>query len=206
MSLFLLIIGLVLYFMGRIDLGGIHAEGRPVKTAGLILVAPGLASFLLVTFFVPLAFGSNEAAINSALGLVSLLDLLGSILAVTVAYLLIFNPPNLPRLPGILGEIQNESGTETNRIDGPRPGIPPQPRQPQQRSRTVTIPTPGAANSPKPTLNRDRFPNVMGLKDAARYLQTTEDEILKLIDEGKLVAARDNYKYQIAKSQLDELL
>jgi excisionase family DNA binding protein len=46
----------------------------------------------------------------------------------------------------------------------------------------------------------------MNLKEAARYLQTTEEDILQMIDEGKLTAARDNYNYKIAKSQLDELL
>lgn len=207
MSFFLLIIGLVLYFAGRIDLGGIRAEGRPVKAAGLVLIAPGLVSFLLATLFVPLAFGRNNAAIASALGFVDLLDLVASVVAVGIAYLLIVNPPNMPRLPGILGEIQGEStGLSGGGQSSGQSESSPRPTTPQQRQQTVTIPTPGQSNNPRPSLNRDRFPAVMGLKDAARYLQTTEDEILKLIDEGKLVAARDNYNYQIAKSQLDELL
>ncbi len=212
MSLFLLLIGLYLYFAGRIEFGTVRAEGRPVKAAGVILIVPGAVSFLLGNIFIPLAFGHNQSAIDFMMGLLSLLDLAGSIVAIALAYLLIVKPPNMPRLPGILGEIQGdvESGAQPPaqaRPESPRPTIAPQEPPPEPgRSRTVTIPNPIAANCPQPSLNRDRFPAVMGLKDAARYLQTTEEEILKLIDDGKLVAARDNYNYQIAKSQLDELL
>jgi len=211
MSFILMLIGLYLYFAGRIDLGTIRAEGRPVKTAGMILIAPGAVSFLLNFIFVPFAFGNNQSAASFFIGIVNLLDLLGSMLAVALAYLLIVNPPNVPRLPGILGEIQDDSRPLSNGSDQPTERSesqppPTRPTTPQPRSRTVTIPTPGQTDRPRPTLNRDRFPPVMDLKDAARYLQTTEEEILKLIDEGKLVAARDNYNYQIAKSQLDELL
>ena len=40
---------------------------------------------------------------------------------------------------------------------------------------------------------------------AARYLRVTEADILRLIEEGKLAASRDNFSYKIARSQLDEL-
>ena len=54
-------------------------------------------------------------------------------------------------------------------------------------------------------VRRETFPSVMTLKEAARYLHVTEDEVLKLIEEGKLAASRDNFTYKIARSQLDEL-
>ena len=194
MSLILFIAGAVLFFMGRVEIGTLRAEGKHVKTAGIILILPTIITFALVELFIPLAFGSNASAATTAIGLISLLELIGMLAAVAIAYILIADPPSAPRLPGILGEIQDEA----------RKHQPARPTTP--RSKIVNIPTPAANFRPKININRDNFPSVMNLKQAARYLELSEDDVLKLIDEGKLTAARDNYNYKIAKSQLDELL
>jgi excisionase family DNA binding protein len=194
MSLIFLLIGFFLFFTRRLEMGSIQAEGRPLKAAGVILATPGLVSLLFFHFFLPLAMGRNEEALATGRAVVDLLDLLASMVAAGLAYLLIVNPPGAPRLPGLLGEIQAEASTKAGSQNRPEAG------------KIVSIPEPEVSPKPKASVNRDKFPSVMNLKEAARYLQTTEDEILKLIDEGRLVAARDNYNYQIAKSQLDELL
>lgn len=193
MELILLIAGVALFYMGRIEVGTLNAEGKQVKAAGIILTLPAVVTFVLVRFFVPLAFGANASAAEAVTGLIDLLQLVGMLVAVALAYILIADPPGMPRLPGLLGDIQEEARTSQ-----------PTPR-PARRSKIVNIPMPGANVRPKINLNRETFPSVMNLKEAARYLETTEEEILKLIDEGKLTAARDNYNYKIAKSQLDEL-
>ncbi|MAS36418.1 MAG: hypothetical protein CL610_20615 [Anaerolineaceae bacterium] len=188
MSLILMIAGIILFYLGRIEIGAVKAEGRHVKAAGVILTLPAVVTLLLLNFIVPLVFGSNGSAAFSAVGLVTILELIGIVAAAGIAYILIADPPGAPHLPGFLGELQAEA----------RKDSPAKPR----RSRTVTIPTTGFRPSP----SRETFPSVMNLKQAARYLKVSEDEVLQLIEEGKLAAARDNYAYKIAKSQLDELL
>lgn len=54
-----------------------------------------------------------------------------------------------------------------------------------------------------PTVIRD-FPQVMTTSEAAQYLNMTEQAILELIEEGKLTAARINYRYRISRTVLDE--
>jgi excisionase family DNA binding protein len=111
--------------------------------------------------------------------------------ATALAYILIADPPGGPHLPGVLGEIQDEARSR-RRSPGSRP--------PQSRPNiNLSVPV------PRPRLNRESFPAVMTLKEAARYLRTSETEVLRLIDEGKLAASRDNFTYKIARSQLDEL-
>lgn len=195
MSFILLIIGAFLFFAGRIEMGTLQAEGKHVKIAGAILALPAIVVLLLNQFFIPMAFGANRGAASSVMDFVGLLEIAGMLVAAAIAYILIADPPNAPRLPGLLGEIQDEA----------RRSQPASPRPPRQ-GKIINIPVAGTPLRPNVNINRDRFPSVMNLKEAARYLQTTEEEILQMIDEGKLTAARDNYNYKIAKSQLDELL
>jgi excisionase family DNA binding protein len=50
------------------------------------------------------------------------------------------------------------------------------------------------------------FPNVMSTDQAARYLNISEQTVLDLINEGKLAAARINYRYQISRAVLDDFI
>jgi len=194
MSLIMLIAGATLFFMGRIELGTFRAAGKHVKAAGLILTLPAVITFLLSDLFIPLAFGSNVDAAASVRGFIAILQLIGMMVAIALAYVLIAAPPGAPRLPGILGEIQDEAQADQSSSPTPR------------RGKIIDIPSSTTGFRPRINPNRDNFPSVMSLKEAARYLQITEDDVLQLIDEGKISAARDNYNYKIAKSQLDELL
>jgi excisionase family DNA binding protein len=125
-----------------------------------------------------------------AIGIVTLLEVIGVLAAISLAYLLIADPPGAPNLPGILGQFQEEARKN-------RPAD-----APPRRVKTVTIPTPASV---RPLVTRESFPSVMNLKQAARYLRVSEADILRLIEEGKLAASRDNFSYKIARSQLDEL-
>jgi excisionase family DNA binding protein len=190
LSIIPLIIGVILFYMGRVHIGMLRAEGRHVKAAGVILTLPAALSLLLLNFFIPMAFGADVDAAMVAIGAVTLLEAVGLLAAVGIAYLLIADPPGAPRLPGILGQLQDEARKN-------RPAD-----APPRRAKTVTIPTPA---SMRPLVTREDFPSVMDLKQAARYLRVSEAEILRLIEEGKLAASRDNFRYKIARSQLDEL-
>ncbi len=184
MSFILLVIGMVLFFMGRIRIGALRAEGRQVKAAGVILTLPALLTLLLLNFVAPPDFD----ALMAAVGVVSVVELAGMLVATGLAYILIADPPNAPRLPGILGQIQEEARQQ--RPAGERP---------LRVNRTVTIP------GVRARISREPFPAVMDLKDAARYLRVSEAEILQMIEDGRLAASRDNFSYKIARSQLDEL-
>ena len=190
LSIIPLIIGIILFYMGRVQIGALRTEGRHVKAAGVILTLPATISLVLLNFFIPLAFGSDFDMAMVAIGIVTLLEVAGILAAISIAYLLIADPPGAPHLPGILGQLQDEA-RKNQPADAP-----------PRRVRTVTIPTP---NSVRPLVTRETFPSVMDLKQAARYLRVSEADILRLIEEGKLTASRDNFSYKIARSQLDEL-
>jgi excisionase family DNA binding protein len=190
LSIIPLVIGVILFYMGRVQIGALRAEGRHVKAAGVILTLPATISLVLLNFFIPTAFGRDFDAAMVAIGIVTLLEVIGVLAAISLAYLLIADPPGAPNLPGILGQFQEEARKN-------RPAD-----APPRRVKTVTIPTPASV---RPLVTRESFPSVMNLKQAARYLRVSEADILRLIEEGKLAASRDNFSYKIARSQLDEL-
>lgn len=59
---------------------------------------------------------------------------------------------------------------------------------------------------PRPQPRKDRFPSVMSLAEAASYLNTTEKAVIDLINEGKITAARINYRYRISRAVLDDFI
>ncbi|MCB9453140.1 MAG: helix-turn-helix domain-containing protein [Anaerolineaceae bacterium] len=58
------------------------------------------------------------------------------------------------------------------------------------------------ASTPQPAT----FPSVLTVDEAARYLRISESDVLQLIDEGRITAARIGGDYRIARVVLDELL
>ncbi len=50
------------------------------------------------------------------------------------------------------------------------------------------------------------IPNVMTVAEAAAYLRVTESDIMQLIDEGKLPAARIGSSFRIARSAVDDFV
>lgn len=99
-------------------------------------------------------------------------------------------------LPGILGEIQNERRGKPSHTSSPTSSeLPKQQQRPVQRHPLDRfMPT-----SSQPV----KISNVLSVKEAAAYLGVTPEEILGLIDAGKLPAARDSGGYRIARSVLD---
>ena len=193
MALILLFLGVVLIARQRVDYGSLKAEGRHVRAAGALLTLPALLSLLLNGIFVPLAFGRNESAASFAQGVVGLFELAGMLLVAGLAWVLLTSPPGLPRLPGLLGDLQDEAREQRTTARPTATSAP--------RPRVLDLPGLSQRLGPK----RETFPSVMSLSEAALYMEVTEDDILKWIEEGKLSASRENYHYRIARSQLDEL-
>lgn len=185
-ALILLIMGAVLYYTARINLGGIKTQGRHVRAAGILLTFPAVFTFLL-SFVGGTIFANSENAIIVLFRVMAAFEIISMVVAVVLAYLLIANPPNAPRLPGILGDIQRSRQDET----------PPQRPAPAARVQQPAQP------APQP---REQFPAVLSVAQAAHYMNLSEAEIMALIEAGKLAAARINYNYRIAKSNLDDLL
>ncbi len=177
MAIVLFVFGAFLYFTRRFSFGGLRTEGRHVRAAGVVLMAPVILTFTL-SLFAGMIFGGSLDMLVLLFNVLALAELALLAGSVFVAYLLLANPQKAPRLPGILGEIQQE------RRDEQPQGVPAAPRQPAPES----------------------FPTILTVAQAARYLNVSEADILTLIDDGKLAAARINYTYRIARSNLDELL
>jgi len=195
MLIVLLAVGIVLFWQGRFNFGSIQTEGRHVKAAGAVLMLPA-AGFALLSFLLSILFGGSNSP-QAATALLQILQLVMMVIAVVVAYILIAEPPNAPHLPGILGQIQNE------RRDKPSqpPASSSKPKQPQQRPAQRH-----PLESFMPTRAQPiKVANVLSVKEAAAYMGVNPDEILRLIDAGKLPAARDSSGFRIARSVLDEL-
>lgn len=187
MDLILLVIGAILWYRGRFSFGSVRTEGRHVKAAGAVLMLPFALIFTLGILV--MMFLGFEAGLNFLFsGPMLILSLSAMVLAVAMAYILIVDPPNAPRLPGVLGQIQDE-----------RHGKPTEPSQPSSAStHPLNRFTPSAAP-------RRTFPSVLSVNEAAEYMKMTPAEIMGLIDAGKLAAARGNTGFRIARSLLDEM-
>lgn len=185
MDMLLLIIGLVLWKSGKFRFGSVNTEGRHVKAAGLVLMLPALG-LLLVSMVLASLFGADLNAQGTFYGLLIIFGLGSMTTAITLAYILIVNPANAPRLPGVLGQIQAERNGETAKNDA----------------------APRAA-APHPLVDYKRpsgkVRNILTVDEAAAYMGVTSADIMAWIERGELPAARDNYRYQIARSALDEL-
>jgi len=190
----LVCLGAFLFWQGKLNFSTIQTEGRHVKAAGVVLMLPA-AGYILLTFVLSMLFGSSSS--QAALALLSLLQLIMMVIAVVVAYILIADPPNAPHLPGILGDIQNERHGKPSQPPSSDSRPKPQQQRPAQRHPLERfIPT-----SSQPI----KVANVLSVKEAAAYMGMNPDEIMGLIDAGKLPAARDSSGFRIARSVLDEL-
>ena len=193
MLIALLCIGGFFFWQGKFNFGSIQTEGRHVKAAGVILMLPA-AGFVLLSFMLSIAFGSNSSQAVAAL--LNILQLVMMIVGVVVAYILIADPPNAPNLPGILGDIQTERRGKPSEPPTSSSDQPKSPQRPAQRH-----PLERFISSSQPI----KVANVLSVKEAAAYMGVNPDEIMELIDAGKLPAARDSSGFRIARSVLDEL-
>ncbi len=199
MLIALLAIGAFLFWQGKINFNAIQTEGRHVKAAGAVLMLPA-AGFVLLSFVFSILLRNNSGSSQFASALLNVFQLVMMIIAVVVAYILIADPPNAPNLPGILGQIQNERRGKPSQppsSSSPKPKQPQLPQRPAQRHPLESF-MPARSQPIK-------VANVMSIKEAAAYMGMKPEDIMGLIDAGKLPAARDSSGFRIARSVLDEL-
>lgn len=188
MSIILFIVGAGLLGVGAVKLGNIELEGGRVRAAGITLMTPFVAYLLLFQIVNGLTNGDA-----SALSFVSFLEFAGIIGAGSIAYMLLFR--------------SSENGQVTI-LPKPQAKTPPSPKaeeEPAAPVESVAPPKPVSRPTPRPTRLKD-FPTVMTTAEAAQYLDMTEQAVLELIEEGKLTAARINYRYRISRTVLDEFI
>ncbi len=207
MSLVLFVIGVFLFIRSRFSLGSFQTEGRHVKAAGALLMMPATAAFCL-SFILGMVFAGNRNSIMTLIGFMAMVELVAMIVGVALAYIMLAEPQGAPRLPGILGDIQDERrATKSGRPLPPRPtntssgsasstssSTPPRPVESHPLDRL------SAAGRAQPVSTR----TILNVDEAAQYLGVTGAEIISLIESGKIAAARINYTYQIARSVLDD--
>lgn len=192
MDWILFLAGIVLVYLGKVEVANIHAEGRSVRAAGFVLTLPAVAGLLLRTAWAAMS-GSDTAFYDSGIGFISLLVLLAMVVATGVAYTLLRNAT-----PDDNVIVEKPAPTEQKPEQNPTPLA----RKPP------TVDVWKASTPPANTALRPRrdFPTVMNTMEAARYLNVTERDVLKLIDDGKIAAAKINSRYRISRSVLDEFI
>jgi excisionase family DNA binding protein len=193
MSVIVFFLGLFIWYTGKFNVGSVRAEGRHVKAAGVVLMLPATGAFT-VSLLLGMIFSDDLDFVVSILGLLTLIEFGSLIAASIIAYILIANPPNAPRLPGILGQLQDEArGMKTPPAPNARPATRPRPMV-QHPLRPVS-----SVQQPQ------TYAGVLSVAEAAAYLKVSEAEVMALIEAGKLPAARINYTFRIARSVLDDM-
>jgi excisionase family DNA binding protein len=210
---------------GRTRYGFVDRSGPTIRAAGFILGMPFVGEIFLAKM-IEILFGADNGISGSIL-FWFLVEIPAVIICGAIAYRLIIQTPgNLirrifpmenPDTDATKIEERNEAKAtppevpevkETKKEDKPPTKRPPK--------RTINIPTPPAepakpeppiiASTPQPPRPTRAFPNVMSIKEAASYLGVSEDDVMKFIEDGKIAAARINYRYRISRSVLDDYI
>lgn len=185
MPLILFLIGVPMVVLGRMRFGSFARSGPEVRAAGVLLMLPFAASVLFSGLLFSISANWTVEARNSFVRLVGLVQLIAQVVAMMAAWWVLrkgtqSGPATATQLPNFMRQLVKMS--ETARREA-------QPRATEQKP-----------VRPNPT----SFPSVMNTRQAAAYLQVPEQTILELITSGKLIAARINHRYTIARSVLDE--
>ncbi|MFW5692059.1 MAG: helix-turn-helix domain-containing protein [Chloroflexota bacterium] len=234
MSIILFIIGAGLWYVGSLRLGTFQAEGPRVRMAGFVLTLPLIITQSL-WFMVNMITRGDENALGfvSFLELPILAVGIGVayyMLTQEQSGTMVFPRPT--QRPQDKRRQEDRSNEETTRPSDRTTQEPRQdrPRHPLEGQRDVFSPRsdrqqtggdqpaeeqhkpeaaePKPAPSParRPASSRRNFPTVMTTAEAASYLNMTEQAVIDLIEQGKLTAARINYRYRISRSVLDDFI
>lgn len=229
MSLILLLVGVGVLAYGRIDFGEVKAEGPPVRAAGFMLMMPFIATLFLGEVM-RMLFG-DTSGVSTALGII---DLIAMVLCVGVAYTLVYRAardqgsgPTIINLPQFGRDKQetviepdvpdDNTGATTDEVtaqdtdatasaeDNTRFDPPSVPRKPTPPHPVEKSPKPNPVR-PRRTQSNRKYPTIMSTAEAASYLEISEGDLMELIEQGKIAAARINYRYRISRDVLDEFI
>ncbi|MFQ3568149.1 MAG: helix-turn-helix domain-containing protein [Aggregatilineales bacterium] len=171
------IIGIALLIRGRFTFNDRAVPPEKTRIIAFVLMLPLLVGFCAGLFVLPSMTGTLDLETLQTAAFIEFLAFVAAI--VGVAYLIASVPP------GTSSGDQPAKDEEAKRFE---PFQPFQPQMPQ----------------PPPVL--DALPKVLSVEQAAAYLRRTPAEVLALIEQGKLPAARDSSGYQIARIALEDYL
>ena len=185
MPFILFLVGVPMVVLGRLRFGSFSQSGPEVRAAGVLLMLPFAASLLFSVLLMPISVNWTAESRRSFVNLLSLAQLVGQVGAMLAAWLVLRKGNKSGSAaplagPGILRQLERLSEVARREVQA-------RPSQQRQIHPNVTD-----------------FPSVMNTRQAAAYLQVPEQTVLELIASGKLIAARINHRYTIARSVLDE--
>lgn len=221
MSIILFALGAGALLIGAVRFGPIQAEGTRVRAAGFVLTLPLILTSVL-SVMLRMIFG------DSAVEFANFLELPAMAIAVGVAYYLLTREgdgaPTIIPGPGKQEQDAQQDKQQNQSETGQQKPSSQQRQSGQQTTRRQPPPKPrnqrdavsgsgeletanrraqSGGNVPR---RRGNYPTVMTIREAASYLNMTEQAVTNLIEEGKLAAARVNYRYRISRSVLDDFI
>lgn len=184
------VLGIILLIRGRFTLAGRYVLPATGRMIGALLIAPTVLTFCASTVLtIPIALdrmqSSETAQITIDLNDPALVDMVNTLGSVQLMLLVI--------AVGLSAYLIWRS-----------------PTTPPQQTPAGFTPT-GAApwNSPRPlgAAPPARVPDILTVQEAAAYLRVSEEELLGLIDAGRLPAARmGGNNYRIARIAIEDFL
>ena len=183
-------IGIYMLISGRFSLGNRMRQGRPVRAVGILLMLPFGASLLFFGIFASISGNWSETSRNAFATFIGLTQLLGIVLVMLVSW-------------GMLRGAGGDGDTSPSEARRPRLRLWQQLEKITRAAQQEASPH-QPEDLPQSSPISQRFPSVMNTRQAAAYLKVPEQTIIELITSGKLIAARINHRYNIARSVLDD--
>jgi excisionase family DNA binding protein len=171
------IIGIALLIRGRFTFNDRAVPPEKTRIIAFVLMLPLLVGFCTGLFVLPTMTGTLDLETLQTAAFIEFIAFVAAI--VGVAYLIASVPPG------------TSSGSRPVEDEKPKRFEPAQPFQPQ---------------IPEPPATLVDLPRVLSVEQAAAYLRRTPAEVLTLIEQGKLPAARDSSGYRIARIALEDYL
>jgi excisionase family DNA binding protein len=191
LSVIALIAGLVLMIKGDFRVGKRYIPKNIGRVIALLLISPITISFCVTALVLPNAIQNiedvsldallSEPAYQDLIVRLSTIELGALVIALLIVGYLILSRPEAPNAPPPGSMTYNPPPAHNTPSDlYPFAGVP------------VQAPPPA--------------PSVMTVEEAATYLRVAPDAVQRLIDEGKIAAARTASGFRIAKRVLDDYL
>lgn len=175
------IIGIALLIRGRFTFNDRAVPPEKTRIIAFVLMLPLLVGFCTGLFVLPTMTGTLDLETLQTAAFIEFIAFVAAI--VGVAYLIASVPP---------GTASSDRPAESEKEkENRKPFEPLPPFQPQ-----ILEPPPKLVDLPK----------VLSVEQAAAYLRRTPAEVLALIEQGKLPAARDSSGYRIARIALEDYL
>lgn len=201
LSLICAVVGLVFFLKKRVTIAGFRAAGPLVRRAGIVLIVPMLVGFItgVITLIVNMdQISAQFATVNDAnvdAVLQSVLDLFWLASALEFMAILVALPTSVILIWSARGNnpqpVVRQQAAPPYEVDLPRPS-------------ESTAPQSGSV--PLRATQPANFPLVLTVDEAAQMLQVSSGDVMRLIDDGRLPAARLGSGFRIARAAVEDYM